>query len=202
MTNNTLNAGLVVGRHNITDVTDYIFTDSTLTLDPKSLRDLAVDGLNRLGVKSGDTLNLYITGFTPALTATIRVAFKNGILLNLFHYDVTTKSYIKDPLFTKDDVFNDSGYPAWFPDDGINPDVDTHLDLVIDLVMDSDDLKKLMSIIRFVFVNGVTMSVYYLNGETDSLFKASDFNHDCDYLSWLVSGNFYTNNGRIFNFFW
>jgi hypothetical protein len=110
----TLNVGLVVGRHDIKDVTDYIFTDSTLTLDPKSLRDLAVDGLNRLDVKSGDTLNLYITGFTPALTATIRVAFKNGILLNLFHFDVTTKSYIKDPLFTKDDVFNDSGYPAWF----------------------------------------------------------------------------------------
>ena len=101
MTNNTLNAGLVVGRHNITDVTDYIFTDSTLTLDPKSLRDLAVDGLNRLGVKSGDTLNLYITGFTPALTATIRVAFKNGILLNLFHYDVTTKSLHQRPFVHK-----------------------------------------------------------------------------------------------------
>lgn len=113
-TTKTIIAGLVVGRHDIKDVTDYIFTDSTLTLDPKSLRDLAVDGLNRLGVKSGDTLNLYITGFTPALTATIRVAFKNEILLNLFHYDVTTKSYVVDPLFTKDDVFNDSGYPAWF----------------------------------------------------------------------------------------
>ena len=58
MTNNTLNAGLVVGRHNITDVTDYIFTDSTLTLDPKSLRDLAVDGLNRLGVLRSYFFNL------------------------------------------------------------------------------------------------------------------------------------------------
>ena len=57
-TTKTIIAGLVVGRHDIKDVTDYIFTDSTLTLDPKSLRDLAVDGLNRLGVKSGDTLNL------------------------------------------------------------------------------------------------------------------------------------------------
>jgi len=110
----TLNVGLVVGRHDIKDQRNRFWADPALSLDPNSQRDWAVDGLNRLYVKSGDTLNLYITGFTPALTATIRVAFKNGILLNLFHFDVTTKSYIKDPLFTKDDVFNDSGYPAWF----------------------------------------------------------------------------------------
>ena len=79
---------------------------------------------------------------------------------------------------------NNTGKPV-FPDDGLNPDVDIHLDLIID----SNDLKKLMSVIRFVFVNGITLSVC-LNGCSTDLFKASDFNHDCDYLSWLVSGNF------------
>ena len=112
--NKSVNAGLVVGRHDIKDVPDYIFTDSNLTLDVKSLRDLAVDGLNRLNVRSGDTLNLYITGFTPALTAVIRAAFKNGILLNLFHYDVTKKDYIKDALFTDYDINGDAVYPSWF----------------------------------------------------------------------------------------
>ena len=72
-----------------------------------------------------------------------------------------------------------------FPDDGLNPDVDIHLDLIID----SNDLKKLMSVIRFVFVNGITLSVC-LDGCSTDLFKASDFNYDCDYLSWLVSRNF------------
>jgi len=79
---------------------------------------------------------------------------------------------------------NNTGKPV-FPDDGLNPDVDIHLDLIID----SNDLKKLMSVIRFVFVNGITLSVC-LDGCSTDLFKASDFNYDCDYLSWLVSRNF------------
>ena len=79
---------------------------------------------------------------------------------------------------------NNTGKPV-FPDDGLNPDVDIHLDLIID----SNDLKKLMSVIRFVFVNGITLSVC-LDGCSTALFKASDFNYDCDYLSWLVSRNF------------
>lgn len=79
---------------------------------------------------------------------------------------------------------NNTGKPV-FPDDGLNPDVDIHLDLIID----SNDFKKLMSVIRFVFVNGITLSVC-LDGCSTDLFKASDFNYDCDYLSWLVSRNF------------
>lgn len=79
---------------------------------------------------------------------------------------------------------NNTGKPV-FPDDGLNPDVDIHFDLIID----SNDLKKLMSVIRFVFVNGITLSVC-LDGCSTDLFKASDFNYDCDYLSWLVSRNF------------
>lgn len=79
---------------------------------------------------------------------------------------------------------NNTGKPV-FPDDGLNPDVDIHLDLIIDF----NDLKKLMSVIRFVFVNGITLSVC-LDGCSTDLFKASDFNYDCDYLSWLVSRNF------------
>lgn len=79
---------------------------------------------------------------------------------------------------------NNTGKPV-FPDDGLNPDVDIHLDLIID----SNDLEKLMSVIRFVFVNGITLSVC-LDGCSTDLFKASDFNYDCDYLSWLVSRNF------------
>ena len=79
---------------------------------------------------------------------------------------------------------NNTGKPV-FPDDGLNPDVDIHLDLIID----SNDLEKLMSAIRFVFVNGITLSVC-LDGCSTDLFKASDFNYDCDYLSWLVSRNF------------
>ena len=81
-------------------------------------------------------------------------------------------------------IDTNTGKPV-FPDDGLNPDVDIHLDLVID----TDNISTLISVIRFVFVNGITLSVC-LDGCSTDLFKASDFNYDCDYLSWLVSRNF------------
>ena len=77
----TYKLGLCDNRHEIKDVTTYIFAEGSITfpIDPKTLRNQVVDRFNELGITDGDDLVIYVTGLTPALTAVIRIAFKHSM---------------------------------------------------------------------------------------------------------------------------
>lgn len=111
----TFKLGLCDNRHEIKDVTTYIFADGDISfpIDPKVLRNKVVDKFNELGITDGDDLIIYVTGLTPALTAVIRIAFKHSMTLILMHYDKDSKSYIEDVLFSPNDVGYDLEYPTW-----------------------------------------------------------------------------------------
>lgn len=70
---NTFKLGLCDNRHEIEDVTTYIFSEGAIQfpINPKTLRNQVVDRFNELGIKDHDDLIIYVTGLTPALTAVI-----------------------------------------------------------------------------------------------------------------------------------
>ena len=74
----TYKLGLCDNRHEIKDVTTYLFSEGDISfpIDPKILRNQVVDRFNELGITDGDDLVIYVTGLTPALTAVIRIAFE------------------------------------------------------------------------------------------------------------------------------
>lgn len=111
----TYKLGLCDNRHEIPDVTTYIFAEGGISfpIDPKTLRNKVVDRFNELGITDHDDLIIYVTGLTPALTAVIRTAFKHSMTLTLMHYDKDSKSYIEDALFYPNDVGYDLEYPTW-----------------------------------------------------------------------------------------
>lgn len=111
----TYKLGLCDNRHEIKDVTTYIFSEGAISfpIDPKALRNKVVDKFNELGITDHDDLIIYVTGLTPALTAVIRIAFKHSMTLTLMHYDKDSKSYIEDVLFSPNDVGCDLEYPTW-----------------------------------------------------------------------------------------
>lgn len=111
----TYTLGLCGNRHEIKDVTTYIFAEGDISfpIDLKALRNKVVDKFNELGVTKGDDLIIYVTGLTPTLTAVIRIAFKHSMTLTLMHYDKDSKSYIEDVLFSPNDVGYDLEYPTW-----------------------------------------------------------------------------------------
>lgn len=111
----TFKLGLCQGRHKIKDVDTYIFGDGEIQfpINPSDLRKKVVERFNELGIKPSDDLVIYVTGLTPALTAVIRVAFKNCMTLTLMHYDNASGNYIEDVIFSPNDVCHDIEYPAW-----------------------------------------------------------------------------------------
>lgn len=112
---NTFTLGLCQKRHDIKAVDTYIFNDEDIKfpIDPKMLQTTAVKRFHDLGIKQGADLTLFVTGLTPALTAVIRICFKNSITLTLMHYDNDSGNYIPDKIFTGNDVCYDIDYPAW-----------------------------------------------------------------------------------------
>lgn len=111
----TFKLGLCENRHEIKNIDTYIFTDGDIQfpINPSDIRRKVVDRFNELGIKNKDDLVIYVTGLTPALTAVIRIAFKNCMTLTLMHYDNQSKTYIEDIIFSPNDVGYDLEYPTW-----------------------------------------------------------------------------------------
>ena len=111
----TFKLGLCEGRHNIKGVDTYIFKDGDIQfpINTTALQNKVIDRFNDLGVSQRDDLIIYVTGLTPALTAVIKVAFKNCMTLTLMHYDTATGNYIADELFSPNHVGYDLEYPHW-----------------------------------------------------------------------------------------
>ena len=86
------------GRHSIPGATDGAVFENTLA-DIAAVLEMEETALKRLSSliasknKAIDTLNLYVTGFTPALVATINAAHRLGLKIILWHYNRDTDNF-------------------------------------------------------------------------------------------------------------
>lgn len=96
--------GLCEGRHNIENVTDYIFpaaffATSEDMFDFKRMQEQikkVFDEFSRY-----EEIDIYITGYTPALVEVINYILKNNFkYVYLFHYNKDSNDYEEQPLFT------------------------------------------------------------------------------------------------------
>lgn len=83
--------GLVQGRHEIPDVSEYIFENALDPADIQGIRSLAQQNLGFL--KAGDSLTVYVTGLTVALVEVINICHEKGVRLTLMHFDRNTATY-------------------------------------------------------------------------------------------------------------
>ena len=84
----TIFCGLIKGRHSIpATVTDFIFSadiPQANICDAAYMEAVCADFLNR---HKPDAVKVYVTGFTPALLALIKVCSARGIHVSAFNYD-------------------------------------------------------------------------------------------------------------------
>lgn len=83
--------GVVQGRHEISEVKDYIFTNTLDPADRQGIRSLAQKSLEFLS--KGDNLTVYVTGLTVALVEVINICHEKGARLTLMHFDRNTGTY-------------------------------------------------------------------------------------------------------------
>lgn len=95
----TLTIGLCSGRHDL-PVTDFIFDngDITFPINPNALLDTVTSKLSNK-ITSGDKLDVFVTGLTPATVAVIKFCSINGIKLTLKHFDRDSNGFIDDVVF-------------------------------------------------------------------------------------------------------
>ena len=78
------------GRHNIPQAVDGAVFPMEI-LDPTN--GAALEATAKAKLQGVDSLSLYVTGFTPATLAIVKVCREMGISLVCFHYDRETSSY-------------------------------------------------------------------------------------------------------------
>lgn len=86
--------GLIKGRHNI-PVDKYIFDKIKDVTDQETLMNTAYHFIKKIDT---DILEIYVTGLTVALIATLNVCRLLGIDVVLYHYDRETNSYYKQEV--------------------------------------------------------------------------------------------------------
>lgn len=96
---------LTLGRHKIKDprtgeeVKKTIF-GTELTMNIRGLEDFCYDFIRNNGID--ETYEVFVTGFTPALTSFIKVLYMlsgNKTHLVLFHYDNVADTYRQQNIF-------------------------------------------------------------------------------------------------------
>lgn len=89
----TASMALCAGRHSIPDTVDGAVFDSIT--NPTDVSGLEAGAISRLSGSHIDLLNLYVTGLTVALIATINACKRLGIVVVLYHYDRDTGRYCR-----------------------------------------------------------------------------------------------------------
>ena len=79
--------GLVKGRHNIPDVTEYIYQGEID--DPSNIQKLWKTNMSM----DIDEIELYVTGLTPCLIEVLNVCRDYETKVTLMHYNPKTKDY-------------------------------------------------------------------------------------------------------------
>ena len=89
-----ITCGLIFGRHRLPDdVSIYVFSAD---IPQKYICDAAyMDSVCEAFVDKHkpDKIKVYVTGFTPALLALVRVCASRGIKLDAFNYDRESRSF-------------------------------------------------------------------------------------------------------------
>ena len=85
--------GLVKGRHDIPDVTEYIYQGEVD--DPSNIQELWRIADDYIGDMSMDIdeIELYVTGLTPCLIEVLNVCRDYETKVTLMHYNPKTKDY-------------------------------------------------------------------------------------------------------------
>lgn len=92
--------GLCKGRHEITEVEEYIF--------PNEVNPLDLNGMNiqiHEALKDADAVRLYVTGLTVACTQVISYCIANLMPITLMHYNRDTEEYYPQTVLSYDQVF-------------------------------------------------------------------------------------------------
>ena len=85
--------GLCKGRHEIPNVTDYIFDEEIkYVFDFEYLRKKA------LVISPYKKVDLYVTGLTVTVIEVLRVAIQNQVEVDLYHFDRDTGNYVRQPF--------------------------------------------------------------------------------------------------------
>ena len=85
---------LCEGRHEMpSEVEGSIFPNTLNPTDLEGMQQIVAEKLE--GVT---TLNLYVTGLSVALVEVIKYCVENKVELTLYHYDLNTGKYYKQPV--------------------------------------------------------------------------------------------------------
>lgn len=107
MESNVIKVGLCEGRHDIPDVSKFIFPSGVIgemikVTDARGLEMYARSSIERL-VKHIDGvvhMELYVTGLTVALVAALNAAnYLGDIKVTLRHYNIETKKYFHQEIY-------------------------------------------------------------------------------------------------------
>lgn len=91
-----MNIGLIRGRHEITEVEEYIFNEAIV--DVTDIQSLSKQAFEKLLPHRGEKINLYVTGLTIACAAVIKVCVDNDINLSLWHFNAVTNTYFEQVI--------------------------------------------------------------------------------------------------------
>lgn len=90
---NTAYMALCSGRHEIKDAKDGAIFD--VIQDPTDVKGLETEAINKLASLDIEYLELYVTGLTVALIASLNACKKLNIKVTLYHFDRETGTYYK-----------------------------------------------------------------------------------------------------------
>ena len=105
MNTKEIKIGLCEGRHEIPEVTEYIFpkdffNESNTMFDFDRMTKRIHEVLKYKVLEEESSVTLYVTGFTPALVEVINYCERNLIELKLMHFNRETSEYVPQETFT------------------------------------------------------------------------------------------------------
>lgn len=90
---NTAHMALCSGRHEIKEAKDGAIFD--FIQDPTDVKGLETEAIYKLASLDIEYLELYVTGLTVALIASLNACKKLNIKVTLYHFDRETGTYYK-----------------------------------------------------------------------------------------------------------
>lgn len=87
----TLRIGLCRGRHDIKDITSYIFENTIEDITDLNSMYKSVEKT----LKGQEKVDLYVTGLTVATTTVVKYCINNDIKLSLWHYNNANNDYFE-----------------------------------------------------------------------------------------------------------
>lgn len=101
MAKKIIKLGLCKGRHEIPEISNYIFEMEVNPLDIEGLESQALEIIMKYFpyyLHEGK-LELYVTGLTVALISVLNVCKKNGIEVTLFHFNRESGNYYQQQVY-------------------------------------------------------------------------------------------------------